>query len=196
VKEVTPRIRFNNSSINTHDNDSDSEESHHSNKNEVDTNSDDEDISDHLNNNNNNNEPRNNLQRDNNMNLDENSGSTNNINRSSSTSNENVVIDISAQEKHYGKKYSALTKEEINQLTTYTRKTFFRRCKFVNPGILHSHMDKFFTHMMVNDHNEKVTKTYHVMQCVKDTLSSRRGYSTTLICNKMRGKLLNSTYST
>jgi hypothetical protein len=98
-----------------------------------------------------------------------------------------TVINVLVPDKNCGNKYVALTKEEINHLTTYTRKTFFRRCKFVNHGILHLHMKTFFDHMMVRDDSAKIKKTFAVVQCVKDTLSSRRGYSTTLICNKMRG---------
>jgi hypothetical protein len=194
VLTVTPRLINKNPTINTQVHDSDDENSLSGNEDDDNNNSDGDDIPVDLNKNITLNDQRNNLEEDNET--DENKYSTNNIRHTSSSRNENVVIDISAQHKHYGKKYSSLTKEEINQLTTYTRKTFFRRCKFVNPGILHSHIDKFYTHMMVNDPEEKVSKTYHVMQCVKDTLSSRRGYSTTLICNKMRGKFLNSTYST
>jgi len=107
-------------------------------------------------------------------------------------SSENIVIEVNASICNNGKKYQSLTKEEINQLMTYARKTFFRRCKFVNNGILHSHLNTFFKHMMISDPNMKTNKTCEVIKCVKDTLSSRRGYSTTLICNKMRGTLIRS----
>jgi hypothetical protein len=100
----------------------------------------------------------------------------------------NIIIDLSKSGAAYGKQYNSLTKEEINQLTTYTRKSFFRRCKFVDSGILHCHLDKFFEHIMVNDEKQKLEKTFHVLQCVKDTLSSRRGYSISQIGTKLRGK--------
>lgn len=103
-----------------------------------------------------------------------------------------IVIENNIQDHYCCKKYPTLTKCEINQLTSYTRKTFFRRCKFVNAGVLHSHMPKFFQQMMVSDPNSRLTKTVHVIKCVKDTLSSRRGYATTQICNRLRGKLFYS----
>jgi hypothetical protein len=97
-------------------------------------------------------------------------------------------IDAAAMENNNGKRYPSLSKCEVNQLTTYTRKTFFRRCKFVNAGVMHAHINIFFDHMMVFDTNERIAKAFHVVKCVKDTLSSRRGYATTQICNKIRGK--------
>jgi len=36
----------------------------------------------------------------------------------------NIVIGITAQESVYGKRYTSLTREEVNQLTTYTRNVF------------------------------------------------------------------------
>jgi len=35
-----------------------------------------------------------------------------------------IVIDTAARERVYGKRYASLTKEEVNQLTTYTRNVF------------------------------------------------------------------------
>jgi hypothetical protein len=70
----------------------------------------------------------------------------------------NIVINTPTNEASFGKKYKSLTKDEVNQLTTYTRKSFFRRCKFVNSGIIHGHMDKFFDHIMVHDKGKKLRK--------------------------------------
>jgi hypothetical protein len=105
-----------------------------------------------------------------------------------------IMIEINTNEGHYGKRYPSLTKCEINHLTTYTRKTFFRRCKFVSAGVLHGHMNKFFDHMMIFDPAMRIEKTFHVVKCVKDTLSSRRGYATTQICNKLRGTFFRYLY--
>ena len=93
------------------------------------------------------------------------------------------------EEGKYSKKYPTLTKSEIIHLTTYTRKIFFRRCKFVNTGLIHGHMNTFFKNMMVFDKIARVEKTFHVVRYIKDTLSSRRGYATHQICKKLRGML-------
>jgi hypothetical protein len=85
------------------------------------------------------------------------------------------------------RKYCTLTRDEVNQLTTYTRKSFCRRCKFVSSGILNSHKPIFFRQILLHDVKLQNEKTFHIFQCVKDTLSSRRGYSTTQICHKLRG---------
>lgn len=103
--------------------------------------------------------------------------------------NDNNDMCLTTNEVKSFRKYGSLTKEEVNQLTTYTRKTFFRRCKFVNPVIIHGHMNKFFDQILVREKNLQISKTFHVMQCVKETLSSRRGYCTSQICSKLRGML-------
>lgn len=100
-----------------------------------------------------------------------------------------IIIHTSSQEQNYGGRYPTLSKCEVNQLTTYTRISFFRRCKFVNAAVIHGHMKKCFEHMMVFNTNDRFKKTFHVVKCVKDTLSSRRGYATTQICHKLRGTL-------
>lgn len=103
-----------------------------------------------------------------------------------STSANNQVEQTMIEEKSE-RKYESLTRDEVNQLTTYTRKSFFRRCKFVNSVLVQGHMNNFFEQIRVKDRNLQIAKTFHVIQCVKETLSSRRGYCTSQICNKMRG---------
>ena len=92
-------------------------------------------------------------------------------------------------------KYSTLMSAEVHALSHYIRRTLFRKIKFVNEPIMMDLLPEVFKKLDISDPDEQKKKTRDLMKCIKDTLSSRRGYTTQIVVNKLRGKFTLPTMS-
>jgi len=87
-------------------------------------------------------------------------------------------------------KVKSLTEAEVSNLSNFVRRTVFRRMKFINDGLMVKLLPEIHQRLGIEDAEDKTKKTDDIMRFTKETLSSRRGYSTMVLCNKLRGTLM------
>jgi hypothetical protein len=108
--------------------------------------------------------------------------------------NETSLTDELSQSKHLQnslrsqKKYTSLTSAEITILSNFVRRTVFRRIKFINDGLMMKLLPEIFDKLNITKEDDQTRKTSDLIKFTKELLSSRRGYSTLIVCNKLRGK--------
>jgi hypothetical protein len=88
------------------------------------------------------------------------------------------------------KKYPSLQEAEIHALSHYIRRTLFRKLKFLNHAIMQDLLKEIHLKLEITDPEKQREKITDLIKCTKDTLTSRRGYTSQIIVNKLRGKTL------
>jgi len=88
------------------------------------------------------------------------------------------------------KKYPSLNQAETHGLAHFIRRTIFRKLKFLNHAIMQDLLKEIHLKLEITDPEKQREKINDLIKCTKDTLSSRRGYTSQIIVNKLRGKTL------
>jgi hypothetical protein len=86
------------------------------------------------------------------------------------------------------RKYQTLSEAEVSVLSNFVRRTVFRRIKFINDALMIKLLPEIYDRLRIQKMDEREKKTNDLIKFTKETLSSRRGYSTMILCNKLRGK--------
>jgi len=85
-------------------------------------------------------------------------------------------------------KYGDLSVAELANLSGHVRHNLFRKCKFVDDGMVGEFVDEFTSiHCSAYDAKELKSKRKNMSKLIKDTFNARRGYATQQIVEKMRG---------
>jgi len=90
------------------------------------------------------------------------------------------------------KKYPSLNEAETHALSHLIRRTLFRKLKFLNHAIMQDLLKEIHLKLEITDPEKQREKITDLIKCTKDTLSSRRGYTSQIIVNKLRGKTLSN----
>jgi hypothetical protein len=89
---------------------------------------------------------------------------------------------------HSERKYRTLSEAEVSVLSNFVRRTVFRRIKFINDALMRKLLPEIYDRLKIKNSDDREKKTYDLIKFTKETLRSRRGYSTIIFCNKLRGK--------
>jgi hypothetical protein len=105
------------------------------------------------------------------------------------------LSDTSMKKSGRKKQLINLSPAEITTLSAFVRRTVFRRMKFLNDALMMKLLPEIYELFQItNDQESKMKKTNEIIKQTKEILSSRRGYSTLAVYEKLRGKFIDKSF--